>query len=204
MASITDRLFRLGKAKAGRATRELPDLGALMSSLPASDRQALERARRAAARCQEQLGANDQLPSGVAVELGGAVEGMMAQVQQLADRLVKARAWLRRHQPEALARQAALAELDEQVGGAPAGRAGSPLALAEQARLAAEVQAGVPKLSYRLQTAARELETLEGRIASPGAHGSAAALSEGIQLQRERAERALEDWAATDAELRTL
>jgi hypothetical protein len=204
MAGIADRLLGLGRSRAKHATRDLPDLGAPLSSLPPEDRGALERAKRAAARCQAQLRDDDAIPPGVVVELGGAVEGMMEQVQQLADRLVKARAWLRRHQPEALARQAAMAELDEQVGGAPAGRAGSSQALAEQARLAAEVEQGIPKLSFRLGTAARELEALEGRLVSPAAHDAAAALSEGIERQRDRAAQALEDWEATARELRGL
>jgi chromosome segregation ATPase len=204
MAGITDRLFRIGKAKAGRAARDLPDLGALMSSLPAVDRRALEQAKRAGARARQHLERDDSLPPALAVELGGALEALLEQVVQLADRLARARAWLRRHDPEQLARQAALAELDEQVGGARAGAAGSPEALRDQARLAGELEAGIAKLSYRLQTAAREIESLEGRLASPGAFGAAQQLTQGLEQQRERAERALEDWAATDAEIGSL
>ncbi len=204
MAGITDRLFRLGKAKAGRAARELPDLGALLSSLPAVDREALERAKRSGARAQARIERDDSLPPAVAVELGGALAGLLEQVVQLADRLVRARAWLRGRDPEQLARQAALAELDEQVGGARDARSGSPGALAEQARLASDLEAGVARLSYRLQTAAREIESLEGRLLRPGAPGATGDLSEGLRQQRARAEQALADWAATDAELRSL
>ena len=202
MAGIADRLFRLGKAKAGRATKDLPDLGALMSSLPSADRQALGRASKAAKRCRELLERDDAMPPGVSAELRAAVDGLMEQVQQLADRLAKARAWLRRPAPAQLAREAALAELDAPVGGASAGRPGSQHALAEQARVAAELEQGIAKLSYRLGTAARELESLEGRIVAPGA--ATAELSEGLDTQRARAERTLEDWAATTAEIRTL
>ncbi len=204
MAGIADRLFRLGKAKAGRTARDLPDLGSLMSSLKGADRQALERARRAANRCKQQLERGDAMPAGVAAELGGAVDALMDQVQQLADRLVRSRAWLRRHDPEKLAREAALAELDEQVGGAPAGRPGSPQALAEQARVASALEADIAKMSYRLGTAARELESLEGRVAGGVGVGAVEELSQGIEQQRARAERTLEDWATTTAELRTL
>lgn len=204
MAGIADRLFGLGKAKAKRAARDLPDVAALLSSLPPSDRRALERARAAASRCQAQLRKDDEIPPGVVVELGGAVDALMDEVQQLADRLAKARAWLRRNDPEALGREAALAELDQDVGGARASSAGAPAALEEQARLATEVQAGVPKLSYRLQTAAAELETLEGRVASPAVYGATAVLVEGLSKQRDRAAQALEDWEATARELRSL
>ncbi len=199
MAGFTKRLFGLGKATARHATRDLPDIPSLLSSLPSSDRQALERARASAKRCKEQLHGDDLVSPAVLDELGGAVDGLMDQVQQLADRLVKARAWLRRHDPEKLAREAALAELDETVGGVRASSGGSPQGLNEQARLAAQVEAGVPKLSFRLQTAARALEALEARVT--GVAAGAEGLTETLDAQRAKAERALDDWDATAREL---
>ncbi len=207
MAGIADRLFGLGKAKARHAARDLPDLQSLLSSLPQADRQALERARRASARCKQQLHGEGSVSPAVLDQVGGAVDALMDQVQQLADRLVKARAWMRQHDPERLAREAAMVELDQALGDAPldAGRA-SRGALGEQARVAAEVERGVPRLAFRLQTAARELEALEARVTSAAVNGMQGAdgLLGGLDEQRAKAERALEDWDSTAREIRSL
>ena len=100
-----------------------------------------------------------------------------------------------------------MVELDQALGEAPrdAGRA-SRSALDEQARLAAEVEQGVPRLAFRLQTAAREMEALEARVTAVAVSGLSGAdgLLDGLDDQRAKAERALSDWDATVHEIRTL
>ncbi len=207
MASIAKRLFGLGKARARHATRDLPEIASSLSSLPASDRQALERARKAASRCKERLHGVGAMDPSVLDEVGGAVDALVDQVQQLADRLVKARAWIRDHDPEKLAREAAMVELEQNLGEAPVFEGQrSRGSLAEQARVAAEVEQGIPRLAFRLQTAARELEALEARVTGATVNGLTGAdgLLDGLADQRGKAKQALDDWAATARELRSL
>ncbi len=207
MAGIADRLFGLGKAKAKRAARGLPELGSLLSSLPSAERQALERASRAAERCKTELHGDGVIDPAVLDDVGGAVDALMDEVRALADRIVKARAWLRGHDPEKLAREAAMVELEQSLGEAP------PLegqrargALGERARLAAEVEQGLPRLAFRLQTAARELEALQARLTAGAVNGltGAEGLLDGLEDQRAKAERALDDWASAARELERL
>ncbi len=201
---IADRLFGLGKAKVRHASKGLPDLGDIVGRLEPGERKALERASKAAKRVRELLHGPGMTSAAVLDEVGGEVDALADLAHQLAQRLGKARAWLRRHEPERLGREAAEAELDELLGGGAATdhRAGQR-ALGRQAAIAREVQEGIPLLSLRLTTVARELEALEARVTAGSVSGLSGAdgLLDGLRTQRDKAQRALEDWAATVREL---
>jgi hypothetical protein len=204
---IADRLFGLGKAKARHASKGLPDLGDLLGRLEPGERKALERASKAAARTRKVLHGPGLTSPALLDEVGGEVDKLAALAHELAKRLGKARLWLRRHDPDRLGREAAEAELDEVLGAGSANhyRAGQE-ALRRQAAIAGEVQAGMPLLSLRLTTAARELEALEARVSAGAVSGLSGAdgLLDGLRAQRDKAERALDDWAATVREMEGL
>ncbi len=200
---IADRLFGLGKAKARHASRGL-DLGSLTGRLEPAERQAVERARNAAARCRKVLHGDGLTSPELLDEVGGEVDALADAVVQLAERIAKARLWLHQHDPETLAREAAEAELDEALGfGSAVLHRQSQAALNRQADVAREVEQGIPLLSLRLLTASREIEALEARVTGGVVSGVSGVdgLLEGLRTQRDKAQRALENWAATVREL---
>ncbi|MFH1463382.1 MAG: hypothetical protein ABIO70_03250, partial [Pseudomonadota bacterium] len=85
---ITDRLFGLGRRTARHAAKDLPDLSRLLHSLDGPDRQALERANRAALACKRALGGGPVIAE---------VDALMARIRELSERIAAGRAWLGRH-----------------------------------------------------------------------------------------------------------
>ena len=152
---ITGRLFGLGKAKAKRAARGLPDLPG--RRLEPGERDALRRARGAAERCLEALHAPGVSSVQVLELVGGEVRALAEAVERLGERLAQARAWLRANDPQGLERQLAEDEL-EPLGGASAlrERLAARRAVKERAEQARQVQEGLPVLAMRLVMAAQK------------------------------------------------
>ena len=207
-------LYALITGRQMKEAAERPRLPYLATSrMHAKDRPALVRANKAAEQCIDALfdggGPPRELGDLAAREVAGEVQQLLGSIHDLGGQLAEARAYRRKHDPDAIARSQADLEIQQQEATSDAERASlaeAMAALEERARHAATVSQEIRTLSARLTAAAHVLETLQARLARSVADPAAAsartgALLEDIRQHQQDASRALEAYAATAREL---
>lgn len=202
----------MGKQMAQQGERpRLPYLA--MGRMHAQDRPALNRAGKAAEGCIDALydtsGNPRELGEAVAREVAGEVQQLLGKIQELGQQLTEARAYVKRHDPDGLARQQADLELQMEESSNLDERgslAEAMAALEERARHAATVTQEVRTLSARLTAATNVLETLQARLSRMAVDPSESTVRTDevlgeVREHQEDARRALEAYAATAREL---
>lgn len=192
LLSIPLRLLNLDRGRRLLTQRAAPPVG-----LQAAEKDALTRARQAAAQCRSVLHGAGAIDASVLDQVSGSVDALLDQIDALAQRIAAARQWLSVHDPERISRQ--LVELEVSPSGSVVDQMKSLRALKEQSRHAAAIQAGLPGLAGKLTAAALHLEALSARLMRQQL--DAAGLIADLEQQKTQTGQAVSAWQATVAEI---
>lgn len=202
----------VGKQMAKQGDRpRLPYLA--ISRMHAKDRPALNRAGKAAQQCIDALydstGDPRDLGEAVAREVASEVQQLLGKIHELGQQLTEARAYVKRHDPDGLAREQADLEIQlEEASNLDERRSLNEAmgSLEERARHAATVSQELRTLSAQLTAATHVLETLQARLSRLAVDPSESTVRtdevlDEVREHQKDAQRALEAYAATAREL---
>ena len=202
----------VGKQMAQQGERpRLPYLA--ISRMHAKDRPALSSAGKAAEGCIDALFDSSGNPrergESVAREVASEVQQLLGKIHELGEQLSQARSYVKRHDPDGLAREQADLELKlEEASNLDERRslAEAMEALEERARHAATVNQEVRTLAARLTAATNVLQTLQARLSRMAVDPSESTVRTDevlgeVREHQQDAQRALEAYAATAREL---
>ena len=200
-----------GKKMAGGQRPRLPYLA--LGKMHSEDRPSLQRAGKAAQHCIDLLydssGQPRELGETASAEVASEVTQLLEKIHALGEQLAQARSYVKRHDPDGIARKQADLELSLEDATSVEERASleeAMEALEERARHAATVSQEVRALWARLAAATAVLDTLQARLSRQAVDPSERTagtdeLLDDVRKHQRDATSALEAYAATAREI---